>query len=113
MCGVIAVLGLDMCCVQFYHACDMDEWSTYRLCIMPYHVLQYTDFFCSIMSFWVTLMAMAELPFKVKALAHMLAVYAFSMGLTWKQFGILPYAIPISTGALIVVLAWVSGDVLL
>ena len=96
-----------LCFSQFYHACDMAEWSTYRLCIMPYHVLSYCDFFCSVMSFWVTLMAAAELPLKIKSVLHMIAVYAFSMGVAWQQFGYLPYAVPIATGVVLVVISWV------
>ena len=59
------------------------------------------------MSFWITLLAAAELPFAVKSLLTMVAVYAFSMGLTWQQFGYLPYAIPIATGVILVIVTWV------
>lgn len=86
----------------------MGPWSVYRLCIMPYGVLQHLDFFCSILSFWVTLIAVAELRGPLYSLSHMVGAIMLAMAVDWRIHGLLPYLIPIVLGLVIVVASLVS-----
>lgn len=95
----------------FYHACDMHPWSIYTLCIMPYHVLSYCDFLLSIISFWVTLLAMAELPPVVVSVLHMVGVVAFAMGVEWAQHSMFLYIAPITIAVSLVGIMWVLHGV--
>ena len=86
----------------------MGPWSVYRICIMPYSVLQHLDFFCSIMSFWVTLVAVAELEGSLYSVSHMLGAILLAMAVDWKMHGLIPYLVPISIGVIIIVVSFVS-----
>ena len=94
--------------MQFYHACDVGPWSVYMYCLAPYHVLSYSDFFCSIMSFWMTLMAVAELRRPLVSVAHMACAIALAMGVEWNAFGLVTYVVPFSIGTAVIVVSWVS-----
>lgn len=107
MCIVMMCIGM-MCIFQFYHACDMGPWSVYTLCIMPYHVLQYCDFLCSILSIWFTLIAVSEIRQPLYSLSHMVAVIALAMAVEWNLHGLLPYILPMVLGILIIVINFVS-----
>jgi len=74
---------------------------------MPYGVLSFSDFFCSIMSFWVTLLAMARLPLQLTSVGHMAGALALSMAVKWNTHGTLTNVLPVVIGCVIVIVSWV------
>ncbi len=94
--------------LQFYHACDGDRTTLY--CMMPYGVLAYTDFYGSILSFWVTVVSMARLPSeKAKSFLFMLAALAIALGVQWDRFNLWVQIVPIMTSLAIMGCAWVRN----
>ena len=87
----------------------MSQWSTYILCIMPYNVLSFCDFFCSVLSIWVTLIAMATLKPPLAQLAHTFGMVTLAMGVEWDRHNFLVNAMPAIVGLIIVAVSWVSG----
>ncbi|CAD5120853.1 DgyrCDS9405 [Dimorphilus gyrociliatus] len=98
---------LNMFFSAFYHACDMDHWSKYKFCLMQYSVLSFGDFYCSIWSFWITLMSVSELKNSIILPINSAAAILLAVGVQWNMHGFLTYIIPISLGGIIVLLAWI------
>ncbi|ELU03317.1 hypothetical protein CAPTEDRAFT_228167 [Capitella teleta] len=88
----------------FYHACDGDRHFLY--CIMPYNVLGHCDFFGAIMSFWVTLVAMARMPERLRAVAFMLAALGLAMGVTWDRHSLWTFLVPCGVALGGMLLSW-------
>ncbi|KAL0107615.1 hypothetical protein PUN28_014724 [Cardiocondyla obscurior] len=83
---------------SFYHACDQ---SGGQFCITKYEVLQYSDFFSSILSFWVTLIAMAQLPIAFVPLCHMMGVFVITFGVQIDKMCLISILIPLSLAVVI------------
>ncbi|MPC32788.1 Transmembrane protein 8A [Portunus trituberculatus] len=66
----------------FYHACDQEA---YVFCLMRLSVMQFCDFYSAIFSFWVTLIAMADLPHSLYSLLHVAGAMTFK-GFLWAFF---------------------------
>lgn len=89
----------------FYHACDTSDWLQY--CMMQYDVLQFSDFFGSILSFWVTLLAMAEISPRLRAVCHMVGVLGIAIGVEYRKHGIWAFVAPAGLGLIIMVASWI------
>ncbi|XP_052413799.1 transmembrane protein 8B-like [Carassius gibelio] len=70
----------------FYHACDQPGIVVF--CIMEYDVLQFCDFLGSLMSVWVTVIAMARLKSIIKQVLYLLGAMALSMALQLDRHGL-------------------------
>jgi transmembrane protein 8A/B len=89
----------------FYHACDVAD-ANYSMCIVRLGVLQYSDFFCGLLSFWVTLVAMAALEPKTVSLLHMIGAVLIAFGTELNKQALLVFLIPVATGVCVVALSW-------
>ena len=97
----------------FYHTCDQEmnhkhlpmglEKACHALYVSK-EVLQFCDFFCAIMSFWVTIISMAKLPERLVSFLHMLGVLLVSILVQYNRNGIQVFAVPIPLGILILVI---------
>uniref|UniRef100_A0A8C8DIX9 Si:dkey-84j12.1 n=1 Tax=Oryzias sinensis TaxID=183150 RepID=A0A8C8DIX9_9TELE len=70
----------------FYHACDQPGIVVF--CIMEYDVLQFCDFLGSLMSVWVTVIAMARLQSIIKQVLYLLGAMSLSMALQLDRHGL-------------------------
>ena len=94
----------------FYHTCDQEinlkhlpqliEKSCQELYVSK-EVLQFCDFFCAILSFWVTIISMAKLPEKMVSFLHMFGVLLVAILVQYNRNGIQVFVVPIPLGLLI------------
>ncbi|KTF96206.1 hypothetical protein cypCar_00002076 [Cyprinus carpio] len=94
---------------QFYHACDQPGIVVF--CIMEYDVLQFCDFLGSLMSVWVTVIAMARLKSIIKQVLYLLGAMALSMALQLDRHGLWNLLGPSLFALGIMAIAWVSSIV--
>ncbi|XP_015182403.1 PREDICTED: transmembrane protein 8A-like isoform X1 [Polistes dominula] len=81
-----------------YHACDQ---LTTNYCITKFEVLQYCDFFSSILAFWVTLVAMAELPIHLVSLCNMFGALLIAFEVQSDRTSLNSISIPLIIGIII------------
>ena len=98
----------------FYHTCDQEinhkhlPASLERACHDLYvkeEVLQFCDFFCAIMSFWVTIISMAKLPDKLVNFLHMFGVLLISVLVQYNRNDIRVFAVPIPLGVAVLLIS--------
>lgn len=98
------VYGVTMFFSMFYHACDVD---TFGFCLLRYEVLQFCDFFSAVLSFWVTLVAMAHVPPTLASIAHVLGALGVALGVQCQRTSLLVFAVPAGVGAFLLSVSWV------
>ncbi|KAK3793150.1 hypothetical protein RRG08_024981 [Elysia crispata] len=98
------VYAYNMFFSTFYHACDTSR--IYQLCILEYNTLSFADFFASLMSFWVTLMAMARLKAYGRALLHVCGAVLIALGEVHNRHGLLEQMLPLAVGIAVMLLSW-------
>ena len=107
-------MALCKCCIiiiyypQLYHACDVNAWSVYYWCVLPFNVLSHCDFFASILSFVVTLVAMAGLSRGVTSFVHTVNVLFLVLAVEWQQHSMMTFFVPTVFCLVVVVAARVS-----
>ena len=94
--------------LQFYHACDTSDWLQY--CMMKYEILSFSDFLGSILSFWVTLLAMAEISPRLRAIGHMVGFLGIAIGVEYRRHGVWAFAAPAGLGLIIMLASWVRNQ---
>ncbi|KAF1640096.1 UNVERIFIED_CONTAM: Transmembrane protein 8B, partial [Eudyptes robustus] len=93
----------------FYHACDQPGIVVF--CIMEYDVLQFCDFLGSLMSVWVTVIAMARLQPMVKQVLYLLGAMLLSMALQMDRHGLWNLLGPSLFALGIMAIAWTARTI--
>uniref|UniRef100_UPI00359022CF transmembrane protein 8B-like n=1 Tax=Myxine glutinosa TaxID=7769 RepID=UPI00359022CF len=99
-----AVYAFNMFFSTFYHACDQPGVAV--LCIMDYDVLQYCDFFGSLMSVWVTIIAMARLKTTTKEIMYLLGALVLAMVVQLDRWGLWNLLGPCLFALILLVISW-------
>jgi hypothetical protein len=98
----------------FYHTCDQEALTSRlphtleRACIDLYvnrEVLQFLDFYCAVLSFWLTTVSLARLPPRVAAPLHVLGVLLAAGLIQYSRTGAAVLAVPIPLGLLVAAVA--------
>ncbi|XP_034251935.1 transmembrane protein 8B [Thrips palmi] len=101
--------ALLYCCTMFfstfYHACDEEGYS---FCLMRLSVMQFCDFYSAILSFWLTLISMADLGHTLTSLLHMGGAVGVALGVVYDQTGLWVFLVPALSGIFIIMLSWAS-----
>ncbi|XP_054708234.1 post-GPI attachment to proteins factor 6-like [Uloborus diversus] len=90
---------------SFYHACDAEVYS---YCLIRLSVLQFCDFYSAILSVWVTLIAMAKLPYQMQSFIHMAGAVGVALGVEYDRTGLWVFALPAGMGLVILLTSWVT-----
>ncbi|XP_050799530.1 transmembrane protein 8B [Gopherus flavomarginatus] len=93
----------------FYHACDQPGIAVF--CIMEYDVLQFCDFLGSLMSVWVTVIAMARLQPLAKQVLYLLGAMLLSMALQLDRHGLWNLLGPSLFAVGIMAVAWTARSI--
>ena len=92
--------------LQFYHACDGDR--RYLYCMMPYRVLSHCDFFGSIFSVYITMIAMARLAETRRTFVLVLGALGVVIGVVWNKHSLAAFMVPAVLAFTIMMASWVS-----
>ncbi|XP_063607987.1 post-GPI attachment to proteins factor 6-like isoform X1 [Penaeus indicus] len=98
------VYAFTMVFSTFYHACDQQP---YNFCLMRLSVMQFCDFYSAILSFWVTLIAMADLPHSLYSFLHVAGALVVALGVEYDRTGLWVFVVPSASAFLIMVASWV------
>ncbi|KOB71277.1 Uncharacterized protein OBRU01_08413, partial [Operophtera brumata] len=89
----------------FYHACDAPSQVAY--CIMRGNILQFGDFYCGIMCFWVTLLAMSILDDKFRSSLQLVGAIIIALLTTWNMHSFVSFLLPVAVGIVVLLASWV------
>ncbi|XP_041969931.1 post-GPI attachment to proteins factor 6 [Aricia agestis] len=96
------IYAFTMVFSTFYHACDAPAQVSY--CIIRGNVLQFGDFYCGLMSFWMTLIAMSTVP--TKHFLQLVGAIVIALFTTWNMHSFLSFLLPVATGGTILLASW-------
>ncbi|XP_028166051.1 post-GPI attachment to proteins factor 6 isoform X1 [Ostrinia furnacalis] len=88
----------------FYHACDAPAQVAY--CIVRGNILQFGDFYCGLMSFWVTLLAMSIVGDKFRSTFQLIGAIVIALLTTWNMHSFFSFVFPVAVGCVVLFLSW-------
>lgn len=86
-----------------YHACDQE---LYGYCLTRYSVLQFCDFFCSILAFWVTIIALNRTEHEYDSVLYVFGAVLIAIGVEYNRTGLLVFVLPFAIGLAYILSAW-------
>lgn len=89
----------------FYHACDAPLQIAY--CIVRGNILQFGDFYCGIMCFWVTLLAMSIIDDRLKSSLQLIGAIMIALLTTWNMHSFVSFLLPVAVGILVLLASWI------
>ncbi|CAK1550426.1 unnamed protein product [Leptosia nina] len=89
---------------SFYHACDAPAQVAY--CIIRGNILQFGDFYCGLMSFWVTLLAMSIIGDKLRSTLQLTGAIVIALLTTWNMHSFVSFLLPVAVGVAILLASW-------
>lgn len=89
----------------FYHACDSRE-NQFGFCLFPHGVLQFCDFYCALLTIWVTLVAMSYTSTRIISLAHIIGAIILAFSVTYNKHALWVAALPALFGIFLVGSSW-------
>lgn len=95
---------LTMVFSTFYHACDAPSQVAY--CIVRGNILQFGDFYCGLMSFWVTLLAMSIICERLRSFLQLIGAIVIALLTTWNMHSIASFLLPVAIGAMVLFVSW-------
>ncbi|MPD06608.1 Transmembrane protein 8B [Portunus trituberculatus] len=81
-----------------YHACDNEVMS---YCLTKYEVLQFTDFFFSLLCFWVTVVGLGGIDQVLCPLLHTLGVVIIAPAVQYSRTALASFTVPMAIAAAI------------
>lgn len=88
----------------FYHACDAPAQVAY--CVIRGYILQFGDFYCGLMSFWVTLLAMSIIGDKLRSTFQLIGAIVIALLTTWNMHSFVAFLLPVAIGVTISLVSW-------
>ncbi|KAL4706964.1 hypothetical protein ACJJTC_019502 [Scirpophaga incertulas] len=88
----------------FYHACDASAQVAY--CIVRGNILQFGDFYCGLMCFWVTLLAMSVIGDKIRSSFQLIGAIIIALLTTWNMHSFVAFLLPVAVGASVLLVSW-------
>lgn len=89
----------------FYHACDSID-PYYSFCMFRINVLQFCDFYCGLLSIWVTLVAMAHVSRLFTSVLHITGAILLAFGTIYNKQSLWVFLMPALGGMILVVVTW-------
>ena len=100
----------------FYHTCDQEAYTlklpeTLQSACMAFYVnrevLQFCDFYSATLSFWITIISLAKLPYRLVTFLHIFGVLLVAVLVQYNRTGISIFVIPIPLGLLVLLISLV------
>lgn len=88
----------------FYHACDAPAQIAF--CLARLRILQFGDFYCGIMCFWVTLLAMCIINDKFRSFLQLSGAIVIAMLTTWNMHSFVSFLTPCAVAISILLISW-------
>lgn len=101
--GEAVVYVLTMLASSFYHLCDN---SKVKYCLVKYETLQFLDFYCAIMTLWVTAIVLANVPTKWTSSYQLGGSAFFAFLLRNNSVGVLTFVIPAFCSISLLIAYW-------